>query len=277
MLDSMHIDAMTGLARRIRITSLKMVHCSQTAHIGSCLSCADILAVLYSGILLGVTVTDADTGSRLASRDRFVFSKGHAAAALYAVLNDVGLMSQSKLLSFCTDGCGLEGHPSMSTSDGVDATTGSLGHGLGFACGLALANELQSTRGSVYCLLSDGELDEGSVWEAAAFAGHHRLAQLTAVIDDNGMQALGPTSGILDMEPLDKRFTLWGWDARVVDGHDVSAMWQAFTVPPGGKPRAIICKTVKGKGVSFMEGQLLWHYRAPNDQEYDAALRELER
>ena len=275
MLDTMHIDAMAGLARRIRITSLKMVHSSQTAHIGSCLSCADILAVLYGGILLGVTTTDADMRSGMASRDRFVFSKGHAAAALYAVLGEVGLMPQSKISSFCTDGCNLEGHPSMSITDGIDATAGSLGHGLGFACGLALANQLQSTRNSVYCLMGDGELDEGSVWEAAAFAGHHRLVRLTAVIDDNGMQALGATNGILNMEPLDKRFTVWGWDVLVVDGHDVGAMWQAFSAPPGDKPRAIICKTIKGKGVSFMEGELLWHYRAPNDEEYVAALREL--
>lgn len=248
------------LARRIRVHSLKMTHRAKSSHIGGCLSCADILAVLYNDVLK-VDPARPDWEER----DRFVMSKGHAAAALYAVLAEKGFFPVEELETFCQDGSRLMGHVNHHVP-GVEVSTGSLGHGLSIGCGMALADRSRN----VYVLLSDGDLNEGSTWEAAMFAGHHNLVNLTAIVDYNGLQALGGTESVLalDRDPLGHKWEAFGWKA----GHISDLPW----VPRQEDfPICFIADTTKGKGVSFMEGEVWWHYGHPNDVELEVALKEL--
>ncbi len=209
-------------------------------------------------------------------RDRFILSKGHAALALYAALAGRGFFAAAELDTFCADGSRLGVHPDR-VLPGVDLSTGSLGLGLSFGAGAVLAARLQGSERRVFVLLSDAECNEGSVWEAVMFAAHHRLSNLVALVDDNGQQAMGKTRDILDLSPLAGRFRAFGWDAREADGHSPDAIEGAVAAGEGsGVPRVVVLKTVFGRGVSFMEGQLRWHYLPMSEEEYRRALAEVE-
>lgn len=260
------------LSRKIRIRILKLIHITGSPHIGSSLSIVEILIALYFRVLH----TDPSSPEN-PKRDRFILSKGHACAAFYAVLTKRGFMSEEDLNRFAIDGGVLEQHPSKDISRGIETSTGSLGHGLSVGVGMALAAKHDNGSHNIYVLLSEGELNEGSTWEAVMFAGHHKLDNLTAVIDYNKLQALGYTNDIIDLEPLLQKWSSFGWEVREIDGHNFQQIFETFDLIPfsANKPNVIIAHTIKGKGVSFMENKLLWHYRAPNDEEYNRALREL--
>lgn len=258
----------TDLARRIREHSLRMTHAAKVSHIGSCLSVADILAVLYASV--APTWLLADGG------DEVIVSKGHAAAAVFAALAEVGMIDQTELAAFCKPGSRLIGHVNHEVP-GIPVSTGSLGHGLPIACGMALAWQRSGAARRVYVVMSDGEMNCGTTWEAAAFAAHHRLP-VTVVVDVNGLQGLGRTADVLRMPRLDARFAAFGWDALNVDGHDHAALSRLLfhgEVPSG--PRVLVARTVKGKGVSFMENALAWHYQCVDDAQLAAALAEVSR
>jgi transketolase len=264
---------MTDLRRmafEIRRTIIRQSKRADIGHVGSCLSIADLMAALYGDILRIPAFDDP-------SRDRFVLSKGHAALTLYAALHAAGWLSEEALDSYCVNGSPLSGHPEH-VLDGVELSTGSLGHGLSCGAGFALAGRLRRSVHRVFVLMSDAECNEGSVWEAAMFAAHHHLANLVAFVDDNGQQALGRTADVLDLEPLADRWRAFGWDARVVDGHDPVTL--ARTVEgldtSDGPPHVLVARTVFGKGVSYMEGRIHWHYWAMSDGEFAQALDELE-
>ncbi len=263
------LNDILDLARAIRCDTLRMVQKANASHVGSCLSIADLLAVLYGRVL---RVDPTRPG--WADRDRFILSKGHAAAILYAVLAHRGFIPKSLLETYSQDGSVLTGHISHKVP-GVEVSTGSLGHGLPIGCGLALATRRDGSAWRTFVLLSDGELDEGSNWEAALFAGHHGLDGLTAMVDYNKIQSFGMVKDVLDLEPLGDKFRAFGWNVQGIDGHDVGAILAALTAPLAGKPRVIIAHTVKGKGVSFMENQLAWHYKSPTAQQLEQALGEI--
>jgi transketolase len=262
-----------ALARNIRRHVLRMTSRSKASHVGSSLSMADLLAVLYGGILR-VDPARPDW----AERDRFILSKGHGCAGLYATLAELGFFPPSALDSFYRDGSPLVGHITHSGVPGVEVSTGSLGHGLSIACGMALAGKLDQRSHRVFTMLSDGECDEGSVWEAVLFAPQHRLDNLVAIIDYNKIQSLGTVKEVLDLEPLAAKWEAFGWAAVEIDGHDVAQIERALTAVPlqPGRPTCVVAHTVKGKGVRFMEDRLLWHYRSPSDEELARALAELE-
>ena len=266
-------DPAVALAKRIREHVLRMTYRARSSHVGSCLSIAELLAVLY-GEWLDVDPRRADDPHR----DRFVLSKGHAAAALYAVLAERGFAPVDSLGTFYADGSPLIGHVSHTAMPGIEVSTGSLGHGLAIASGMALTAKRDGRRSRSVVLLSDGECDEGSIWEAALFAGHHRLDNLVAIVDFNGIQSLGTVNDVLRLEPFADKWRAFGWSTREIDGHDCAAIRKALAEVPfdAGRPTCIIAHTTKGKGVSFMEHQLLWHYRAPSTEELAAALLELE-
>lgn len=242
---------------------------ANVGHIGSCLSIADLLAALYGGVLDIPSLDDPD-------RDRFILSKGHAALALYAALHAVGWLSAERLETYCGNGSPVSGHPEH-LLEGVELSTGSLGHGLSLGAGCALAARLSGRRYRTFVLLSDAELNEGSLWEAAMFAAHHRLANLVAVIDANGQQALGYTADVLDLSPLAERWRSFGWDVIEVDGHDpdliAAEIGRLDTID--GPPHVLIADTTFGKGVSYMERRIHWHYWTMSDDQYDQARREL--
>ncbi len=237
-------------------------------HIGSALSICDVLAAMFGQVLRGQDGAD---------RDRFILSKGHAALALYAALHHTGRLSTGELGSFCCESSPLGAHPEH-VVPGIDFSTGSLGHGLPLATGAALAARLQGSPRRAYALLSDAELNEGSVWEAAMFAAHHRLANLVAIIDANGQQALGYTRDVLDLEPLAERWRAFGWDAVEADGHDVAHLVEHLEGAgrDGDRPRVVIARTTFGRGISYMEGQIAWHYWPMSDEQYREALSQLE-
>jgi transketolase len=266
----------SDLAKRIRLQSLRMVSRANASHIGACLSATDILAVLYAKILR-IDPARPDWPDR----DRFILSKGHAAAALYAVLAETGFFPLEWLETYCCDGSSLPGH-ATATVPGVEVSTGSLGHGLPIACGMALAakrrNGSSDAPRRVFCLLGDGECDEGSVWEAALFAPQHKLDNLVAIVDRNKLQGFGTVEEVMDLEPLADKWRAFRWSVRELDGHDLRAIEQALAAAPfePGRPSVIIARTVKGKGVSYMEDQLAWHYRAPDARQLEQAVHEVE-
>jgi transketolase len=252
--------------RGIRRHVLEQSKRANVGHIGSALSVADILASLYGGVLRG-HANDPD-------RDRFVMSKGHAALALYAALHLTGHMTHEVLETYSGDGSELGVHPHHGLS-GVDFSTGSLGQGLSMAAGAALAARLQGSHRRVYVLTSDAECNEGSVWEAAMFAAHHRLDNLVAIVDSNRQQALGYTKDVISLDPLEERWRAFGWDVHSVDGNDQAEITSAIKELPPGLPHVLIAHTTFGKGVSFMESQIRWHYLPMNDEQYALALREI--
>ena len=249
-----------------------MVHRGGASHIGSCLSVADVLAVLYGGVLRVDPQQPA-----WPERDRFILSKGHGAAILYAVLAERGFVPASWLDEFCTDGGRLFGHVTSHGVPGVEVSSGSLGHGLPIGCGMALAARADARPSRVFVVLSDGEMDEGSTWEAVLFAAHHRLDNLVAIVDYNKIQSFGNTKDVLDLDPLADKWRAFRWEAREIDGHDHNAIAQAFADAPfaAGRPSVLIAHTVKGKGVSFMENQLAWHYKTPDAAQLAQALAEI--
>jgi transketolase len=234
---------------------------------------ADIIAVLYGGVL---RVDPAQP--RRPDRDRFILSKGHAGAAVYAALAETGFFPVEKLLTHYQDGSDLSGHVSHKGIPGVELSTGSLGHGLPVGVGMAYAGRHDGAAHRVFVLLSDGECDEGSNWEAILFAAHHQLDNLVAIIDYNKIQSLAPVADTLQLEPFADKWRSFGWAVREVAGHDHNDLRAAFARLPlqGGKPSCVIAHTTKGKGVSFMENSVLWHYRTARGEELAAALRELE-
>jgi transketolase len=260
-------------ARAVRADILRMTNAGRSSHVGSGLSCADILTVLYSRVL-DVDPTDPDR----ADRDRFVMSKGHAGAALYAVLAEHGFFARDMLAQHYQNGSLLSGHVSHIGIPGVELSTGSLGHGLSVAAGMAWRARQRGLGWRAFALLSDGECDEGSVWEAVLFAAHHKLSNLVAVVDYNKLQSLTTTQETLALEPFADKWRSFGWDVTEVDGHDHDRLAAALSVPRGadaGPPRCVLAHTTKGKGVSFMEDRVLWHYRPPSDDELAAALAEV--
>jgi transketolase len=265
-------DVARELARRIRIHALRMTSAGGGSHIGSVFSCADILAVLYSGVLRVDPAAPEWPG-----RDRFVLSKGHAGAGLYAALAERGFFPAEKLLTHYQDGSALCGHVSHELP-GIEVSTGALGHGLSIAAGMAYSAKLKAAAHSVYCLLSDGECDEGSTWEATLFAAHHGLSNLVVIVDYNRIQGIARLSEIIELAPFAEKWAAFGWAVREVDGHDCEALRQTLAAVPftQGKPSCLIANTTKGKGVSFMEDTVLWHYRIPKGAEFEAALAELE-
>ncbi|TPQ36282.1 transketolase [Bradyrhizobium guangdongense] len=258
-------------ARRIRAHALQMVHAANASHIGGCLSMADILAVLYTRILR----VDPNN-ARAPGRDRFVLSKGHATAILYAALAECGFFPVDELKTYCKDGSILTGHVSHAVP-GVEVSTGSLGHGLPIAIGMAIAARAEGRGSRVFCLLSDGECDEGSTWEGILFAPHHGLANLCAIVDFNKIQSFGSVAEVLNLEPFADKWRAFGWHVEEVDGHDGTDLERALSAAPvaSGRPVVTIAHTVKGKGVSFMENRLEWHYRAPSAEQLAAALAEV--
>lgn len=260
-----------AFSRRIRIHALRMTSAGGGAHIGAIFSCADILAVLHSGIL------NIDPSSpQHPDRDRFVLSKGHAGGGLYAALAERGFFPIEKLLTHYQDGSDLSGHVSHKVP-GIDISTGALGHGLSIAAGMAYAAKLKEAGHRIFCLLSDGECDEGSTWEAALFAPAHGLSNLVAIVDYNRIQGIAPVSQVMELEPFADKWAAFGWTVREIDGHNHEALFDALAALPfaAGKPSCLIARTTKGKGVSFMENTVLWHYRIPRGAEFDAALAEL--
>lgn len=258
-------------ARRIRGHALRMVARANASHIGSCLSAADIVAVLFASYL---RVDPARPNSP--QRDRFILSKGHAAAILFAALAERGFFPVADLEAYSADGSPLTGHISHHVP-GVEVSTGSLGHGLPIGCGMALAAKRDRSAWRTVVLLSDGELDEGSTWEAALFAGHHRLANLLAVVDYNKIQSFGRVDEVLDLEPLCDKWRAFGWGVVEIDGHDLGAIEAALLAAPfvADRPSVVVAHTVKGKGVSFMENDLAWHYKSPRPEQLEQALAEL--
>ena len=261
-------------AWQLRERTVEMVHNAKTGHAAPCMSIAEIMSVLYFDEL-----RLRPEEPRWPDRDRFVLSKGHAAAIYYAALAKRGFFPESRLLEYRALGSALQGHPDMRKCPGADMTTGSLGNGVSAALGMALIARKDRRDHRVYALCGDGELQEGIVWEAAMYAGNAKLGALTLLVDNNGLQSGGSVERIQSLGDLGAKFESFGWDAQCVDGHDVGALRSALagarTVPD--RPSVIICKTLKGKGVSFMEGDYLWHMKAPNDGQFAQAMAELRR
>ena len=270
-------DEVAGLALKKRAAQLRgkvieLSHAAQAAHLASSLSCCDIIAAAYWSVL---NVDPAQPRNPL--RDRFILSKGHAAAALYSALAFKGFFPVEELQTYCQDGGRLAEHPPANILPGVEAATGSLGHGLPIGCGMALAGRIRGETYRIFALLSDGENNEGSVWEAAMFAAAQKLDNLCVIVDYNKWQATARSNDTLMLAPLRDKWAAFGWDAREIDGHDVEALAAAMRNVPNssGKPVALIAHTIKGKGVSFMEDDNNWHYRAPTADEVVKAHREL--
>lgn len=266
------VAALRKLAAKLRGRVIEMSHAAQAAHLASSLSCSDILVAAYWHVLR------IDPGrSRDPLRDRFILSKGHAAAALYVTLAFRGFFPVWELETYCKDGGKLAEHPPANLVPGVEAATGSLGHGLPIGCGMALSGRILSQSFRVFALLSDGENNEGSVWEAAMFAAAQKLENVCVIVDYNKWQATARSNETLMLAPLREKWAAFGWDAMEVDGHDIGRLCALMDdVPNGsGKPVAIIANTVKGKGVSFMEDDNNWHYRAPTAEEVIKAHEEL--
>jgi len=260
------------LALTLRKHVLRMTGGSGASHIASCYSLADIMAVLYGDI------ANVDPQNpKWEDRDRVYLSKGHAAAVFYAALAEKGFFPVEELETYYRNGSRLMGHISHKVP-GAEFSTGSLGHGTPVATGAALAAKLDDKPHRVFAMLSDGECDEGSTWEAAMFAGHHKLDNLTVIIDYNKIQSLKSTTETLDLEPFADKWRSFGWSVKEVNGHDHDALKTTLSSAPfeAGKPNCVIAHTIKGKGVSFMELRVLWHYRCARGDEFDAAMKELE-
>ena len=266
--------ALEKIANNIRIDILEEVYNAKSGHIGGAFSIADILTVLYFNEM-NIDAKSPDSPDR----DRLVLSKGHASAALYAVLAEKGYIDKEELKTFRNIDSNLQGHPDMNKVPGVDMTTGSLGQGLSVANGMALSSKLDSRGYRVYCILGDGELQEGQIWEAAMTAEKYQLDNLCVIIDANELQLTDTTMNVkgINQNDIEQKFRAFGFQTVVIDGHNIESIIRALTIAEmtKGKPTAIICKTIKGKGVSFMENQIDWHGKAPNDEEYKIAMKEL--
>jgi len=259
------------LANQIRLDIVKMINLGSSSHIGSALSCVDLIISLYKYYLRFDPNNPSDS-----NRDIFILSKGHAGAAVYATLANLGFFDRSKLETHYQDDSDLSGHVSHKNVPGVEFSTGSLGHGLSIASGIALAMKKKGQNRKTSVLLSDGECDEGSVWEAALFAAHHNLNNLLCVIDYNKIQSLDTVSNTLELEPFALKWESFGWEVLEVDGHNFDDLKLALEkVVNAKRPVCLIANTIKGKGISFMENSVLWHYRTPKGKEFEDAISEL--
>lgn len=259
-------------ARRIRINALKAIHAAKSGHPGGSLSSADILATLYFGEL-----NIDPKNPKMADRDKFVLSKGHAVPALYAALGERDFYEVSEMMTLRQVGSKFQGHPNMRKVPGIEMSTGSLGQGFSAAVGMAVAGKIDKNPGRVYVLTGDGELQEGIVWEAAMQASHRKLDNLVAIVDLNGLQIDGKVNDVKCVCPVDEKFRSFGWNVISVDGHNFEELTTAFKEAKSSKgvPTAIIAHTHKGKGVSFMEDNAGWHGKAPSDEELATAIEEL--
>ena len=271
-MEQARIKELKRISANIKLGALEAVFSASSGHPGGSLSISDILSYLY---FEEMNIDPRDP--KKADRDRFVLSKGHTAPALYAALAERGYFPREDLKTFRHIDSYLQGHPDMKGTPGVDMTTGSLGLGFSAACGMALSAEISGDSYRVYAVLGDGESEEGQVWEAAMFAAHKKLDNLCIFLDYNGLQIDGPISEVNDPSPLDSKFEAFGWNVLVINGHDIEAIDSAVKAAKAckGKPTAIICRTVKGKGVSFMENSVKWHGSAPNEEQYKQAVSEI--
>lgn len=265
-------DELKLKATKIRRNIVNMIYLASSGHPGGALSITDILTVLYFTEMNVDPLNPKDE-----NRDRFVLSKGHASAALYATLAERGFIQNEDLLGFRKLDSNLQGHPDMNKVPGVDMTTGSLGQGLSTANGMALAGKLDNKNYRVYCALGDGEIEEGQVWEAAMSASHYKLDNLCVIVDNNNLQIDGTVDKVMSPYPIAEKFESFGFNVIEIDGHDYKQIIEAFENAKKitGKPTAIIAKTIKGKGVSFMENQASWHGKAPTEEEFTQAMQDL--
>lgn len=266
------IEELQKIAKEIRISIIEEVYAGKSGHPGGSLSCADILTVLYFNQM---NINPANPKEE--KRDRLVLSKGHCSPALYATLAQRGYFDKKELITFRGIDSILQGHPDMKKVPGVDMSTGSLGQGLSAANGMAMAAKLNKDTNRVYCLLGDGEIEEGQIWEAAMSALHYKLDNLCVIIDNNNLQIDGKIEEVMSSYPIDEKFRSFGFHVIRIDGHNIeqiiTALEEAKTVKE--KPTLILAKTIKGKGVSFMENQVGWHGKAPNEEQYKIAIKEL--
>lgn len=268
------IEELNKLCREMRKDILSMIHAAKSGHPGGNLSAVEILAVLYKFCMNHSP--EWDKSPDFQNRDRFILSKGHASAALYSILAECGYFPKEELLTFRKLGTRLQGHPSCRHLKGIEVSTGSLGQGLSMACGVALGLKLDKNPANVFVLVGDGEMQEGSIWEAIMNASHHNLNNLIAFIDKNKLQIDGCTCEVKSIEPLDEKFEAFGWNVINIDGHNVEEIFVAVqSAKTMDRPTAIIAETVKGKGVSFMENNCGWHGKAPNDEDFAKAMAEL--
>jgi transketolase len=263
------------ISRRVRIGVVEAVYNAKAGHPGGSLSIVDTLVYLYFS-----KMNIDPKNPSMPDRDRLVLSKGHAAPGLYSVLANRGYFPVDDLKTLRKQGSHLQGHPCLGKTPGVDMSTGSLGQGFGAACGMALSLKKQASPSTVYAILGDGELQEGIVWEAAMFAAHYKLANLCAVVDNNDLQIDGRVGDVMSPYPIDEKFAAFGWNVIKADAHDFDSLEVAFVAADkvskeNGKPSVIVQKSVKGKGVSFMEDKSSWHGKAPNEEEYKQAMKEL--
>lgn len=268
------VEKLNLLCTNMRKDILTMIHAAKSGHPGGNLSTVEILAVLYKCCMKHDSKWDKSPD--FSKRDRLILSKGHASAALYSVLAECGYFPKEDLITFRKLGSKFQGHPSCRHLNGLEVSTGSLGQGLSMACGIALGLRLDKNPANVYVYMGDGELQEGSVWEAVMNASHHKLNKIIAFVDKNKLQIDGCTDDVKSLEPLDEKFEAFGWNVIEIDGHDVDEIYDAVqSAKTMDTPTVIIANTVKGKGISFMENNAGWHGKAPSDAEYEKAMREL--
>lgn len=272
MIEETKIEDFQKRAKNVRRNIVEMVYSAKSGHPGGSLSIVDILVALYfSELRINVN------NSKDENRDRVVLSKGHCSPALYAVLAEKGFIPESDLKTFRKIDSYLQGHPDMKKIPGVDMTSGSLGQGLSVSNGMAIAGKLDNKNYRVYCIMGDGEIEEGQVWEAAMSSSHYKLDNLCVIVDNNDLQIDGKIEDVMNPHPIDKKFESFGFNVINIDGHNFEEILDAFEKAKNtkGKPTAIIAKTTKGKGVSYMENNVGWHGKAPNEEEYNIALKEL--
>lgn len=275
VLSKEEIEELKSITKKLRANIVRMIHNAQSGHPGGAMSCIDILTVLYTKVMKHYK--DWDKNPDFANRDRFVLSKGHASAGIYAILAHCGYFSEDDLLEYRKFGTKLQGHPCCTKLKGIEVSTGSLGQGLSIACGMALGLKLDKKDSRVYALMGDGELQEGSIWEAAMNAAHYKLDNLVGIVDRNRLQIDGDTEKVMSVGNAAEKFAAFGWNTIEIDGHNFEAIYEAFEKAKEikDKPTVIIANTIKGKGVSFMENQAGWHGKAPNDEQLAQALEEL--
>lgn len=274
-MDNKELEQLNNLCKKIRHHVIEMIYSAKSGHPGGNLSAVEIITTLYKKCM--THYSDWDKNPNFKNRDRFVLSKGHASATLYAVLAECGYFPVSELLSFRELGSKLQGHPSCKLLNGIEVSTGSLGQGLGMANGIALGLKLDKNPAYIYVYLGDGELQEGSVWEAAMASAHYKLNNIIAFVDYNGLQIDGQTCNIMNLGDIKQKFEAFGWDTISIDGHNIQEIEDSVKrAKNNNKPTVIIAKTVKGKGVSFMENKAEWHGKAPNKEEFELAIKELQ-
>lgn len=266
------IKSLEDIAKKVRMNIIEEVYGAKSGHPGSSLSCVEILTVLYFN-----QMNIDPENPKMETRDRLVLSKGHASPALYSVLAQRGYFPIEELKEFRKLGSRLQGHPDVKKTPGVDMSSGSLGQGLSAACGMAIASKLKENNNRIYCILGDGEIEEGQIWEAAMTASHYKLDNLCVIIDNNNLQIDGKIEDVINPYPIDEKFKSFGFEVLNVNGHSVEELIEAFEEAKNikNKPTVIIAKTIKGKGISFMEDKAEWHGKAPSEEEYNQAVEEL--